>query len=160
MIQDSLSGSSSEIMTLIFLNRTRIRMGSVFSSDCGLSPDDLARLKTETGFSNSSIRRLHARWKLLRKLLSQTENTAMLQLQTLNQPHSCEYSSKLIPIVWNNIMSRLQAVKQTNSKSNITQPNLREVRPNLVFVDWWVFLLFDSYDLLLVAHSTRKDRLA
>jgi Ca2+-binding EF-hand superfamily protein len=42
-------------------------MGSVFSGDVGLSPEDLQHLQSETGFSKANIRRLHHRFTHLDK---------------------------------------------------------------------------------------------
>ena len=42
-------------------------MGSVFSADLGLSPEELQHLQAETGFSKSNIRRLHNRFNHLDK---------------------------------------------------------------------------------------------
>ncbi len=41
-----------------------IRMGSMFSSDYGLSEEELARLQNETGFTNGSVKRLYTRYKI------------------------------------------------------------------------------------------------
>jgi hypothetical protein len=42
-------------------------MGSVFSSDVGLSPEELLHLQAETGFSKANIQRLHNRFNHLDK---------------------------------------------------------------------------------------------
>ena len=42
-------------------------MGSVFSSELGLSPEELQHLQAETGFSKSNIRRLYNRFNHLDK---------------------------------------------------------------------------------------------
>jgi hypothetical protein len=39
-------------------------MGSMFSSDYGLSEEELARLQNETGFTNGSVKRLYTRYKI------------------------------------------------------------------------------------------------
>jgi Ca2+-binding EF-hand superfamily protein len=42
-------------------------MGSIFSNEIGLSPEELEHLQTETGFSKSNIRRLYNRFQHLDK---------------------------------------------------------------------------------------------